>query len=66
MYSNFFQPCILEPTRVVVNSWSSLIDNIYIDPYNKAIHSGNFLDKVIDQMPNFSIIGDTYNVKKIK
>ena len=52
MYSNFFQPCILEPTGVVLNSRPSLIDNIYINKYDKTIHSANFLDKGTDDMPN--------------
>ena len=46
MNSNFFQPCILEPTRVVLNSRPSLIDYIYTNTYGKTIHSENFLDKV--------------------
>ena len=64
MYSNFFQPYILEPARVVLNSWPGLIDNIYINAYDKTIHSGNFFDKVTDHMPNFCITEDTYKVKK--
>ena len=32
----FFQPCILEPTRVVLNSRPSLIDNIYVNTYDKS------------------------------
>ena len=64
MYSNFFQPCILEQTRVVLNSQPSLIDNIYINTYDKTIYSGNFLDKVTDHMPNFCNNNDTDTVKK--
>ena len=64
MYSNFFQPRILEPTRVVLSSWPSLSNNIYINTYDKTIHSSNFSDKVTDHMPNFCIIKDTYKVKK--
>ena len=64
MYSNFLQPCILEPARVVLNSRPSLIDNIYTNTYDKTIHSGNFLDKVTEHMPNFCVIEDTYKVKK--
>ena len=64
LYSNFFQTCILEPTRVVLNSRPSLIDNIYINTYGKTIYGGNFLDKLTDQMPNFCIFEDTYKVKK--
>ena len=64
MYANFFRSCILEPTRVVLNSRPSLIDNIYVNIYDKTNHSGNFLDKVTDDMPNFCIIEDTHKVKK--
>ena len=56
MYSIFFQPRIVEPTRVVLNSRPSLIGNIYINIYDKTIPSGNFLDKVTDPMPNYGII----------
>ena len=65
MYS-FSQPCILEQKRVVLNSQPNLIDNIYINIYGNTTHSGNFLDKVTDHMPNFCIIEDTYKVKKIR
>ena len=64
--SNFFQPCTLEPKRLVLNSRPSLIDNIYINIYDKAMHSGNFLGKVKDQIPNFCIIKDTYKLKNKK
>ena len=50
IYSNFFQICILEPTRVVLNSQPSLTDSIYINTCDKTIYSGNFLDKVTDLM----------------
>ena len=50
IYSNFLQICILEPTRVVLNSWPSLTDSIYINTCDKTIYSGNFLDKVTDLM----------------
>ena len=49
---------------MVLNSRPSLIDNIYIDTYDKTNHSDNFLDKVKDHMPNFCIIDETYKVKK--
>ena len=66
MYSNFFQLCILEPTSVVLNRRPSLTKNIYINTYDKALDSGNFLDKVTNHMPNFCIIEDTYKVYKDK
>ena len=37
-----------------------------MNTYDKTICSSNFLDKVIDHMPNFCIIKGTYKVKKIK
>ena len=43
IYPKFFQPCILEPTRVVLDSRSSVIENIYISTYDKTIRSGSFL-----------------------
>ena len=49
---------------MVLKSWPSLIDNIYINTYDKTIHRSNFLDKVTDHMPSFYIIKDTYKVKK--
>ena len=45
MYSNFLQPCILEPTRIVANNRPSLIDNIFINTIDKKIDSGNIIDK---------------------
>lgn len=49
---------------MVLNSRPSLIDNIYINTYDKTIPSGIFLDKVKDHIPNFCIIEDIYEVKK--
>ena len=66
IYSIFFELRILEPLRVVLNSRPSLIDNIYINTYDITIHSGKFLNKVTDHIPNFCIIEDTYKVKKYK
>ena len=61
VYSNFFQPYILEPTRVVLNSRPSLIGNIYIDTYNKAIHRDKFLDKVTNHTPNSALLKTLLN-----
>ena len=58
MYSNFLQPCILEPTRIVGDNRPSLIDNIFINTYDKPILSGNFINKISDHMPNFAIVRD--------
>ena len=56
MYSNFFQPCILEPTRITSNNRPSLLDNIFINTLDKDVYSGNIIDKISDHMPNFAII----------
>ena len=67
MYSNFLQPFILAPTRIVGNSRPSLIDNIFINTYDKPILSGNFINKISDHMPNFAIVRDILiKTKKIK
>ena len=56
MFSNYFQPCIIEPTRVIGNNRPSLIDNIFINTIEKEIYSGNLISKLSDHMPNFIII----------
>ena len=35
LFNNFFQPCILEPTRVVNGNRPTLIDNIFINTIEK-------------------------------
>ena len=62
MYSNFLQPCIVEPTRIVANNRPSLIDNIFID--TKKIDSGNITDKVSDHMPHFVLVKDIIETEK--
>ena len=58
LFSNFFQPCIIEPTRCVNGNRPSLIDNIFINTIEKYIISGNLISKVSDHMPNFMIINE--------
>ena len=50
MLTNFIQPCILEPTRVVNGNKPSLIDNIFTNAINKKIVSGNLLNKISDHI----------------
>ena len=61
MYFNFLQPCIREPIRIVGNNRPALINNIFINTYNKNVNSGNV---VSDHMPNFVIIRDIFDKKK--
>ena len=58
MYSNSFQPCITEPTRIVANNTPSILDNIFINVLDKHVISGNFLSKISDHLPNFVMIYD--------
>ena len=53
MLSNYLQPVINKPTRVVKNQKPSLIDNIFINAVDKDITCGNFTSKISDHMPNF-------------
>ena len=55
MYSNFFQPCITEPSRIVGKNKPSLIDNIFINTCTKSLNAGS-IDKISDHLPNFLII----------
>ena len=56
MYSNFFQPCIVEPTRITSNNRPSVLDNIFINTNDKKVYCGNIIDKISDHLPNFAII----------
>ena len=61
MSSNFLQPCITKPTRTVKYNRPSLVDNIFVNIYDKEIHSGNIIDKITDHLPNFVIIKNMRN-----
>ena len=65
MYSNHFQPCILEPTRIVPDQKPSLVDNIFVNPIAKNIISGNIYNKISDHMPNFVIV-EGEKIEKVK
>ena len=53
MYSNFYQPHIIYPTRIVPNAKPSLLDNIFSNCIYNDIISGNIIDKISDHLPNF-------------
>ena len=53
MLSNFFQPHILQPTRIINNNKSSLIDNIFLNSIEHETVSGNLVSKISDHLPNF-------------
>ena len=64
MYSNLLHPCITEPTRIVGSNRPALIDNIFINTYNKNVNSGNIIEKISDHMPNFVIIREIIDKTK--
>ena len=66
MYSNFFQPSILEPSRVTSNNRPSLLDNTCINTHDKEVYSGNTVDKISDHMPKFAIIKNIFHKKGTK
>ena len=61
MSSHFLQSCIIKPTRIVKYNRHSLVDSIFVNIYDKEIHSGNIADKIIDLLPNFVIIKNMRN-----
>ena len=42
MYTNFLQPSILEPTRIVANNSISLVDNIFITTLGKEVRTYHY------------------------
>ena len=53
LLSNFFQPHILHPSKIINSSIPSLIDNILLNSIDHETHSGNLVSKIFDHMPNF-------------
>ena len=71
MLSNYLQPIINKPTRVVKNQKPSLIDNIFLNATDKDITCGNLTSKISDHMPNFLVMKNvsfdrTKNQRKIR
>ena len=64
IYSNFLQTCITEPTRAPGKNRQTLINNLFVNIYDKQLFAGNFLDKLSDHLPNFLIINDIENSLK--
>ena len=46
----------IEPTRIVDKQKLTLIDNIFVNLFNIEVKSGNFIGKISDHLPNFTII----------
>ena len=63
MIENSFQPCILEPTRIVQGNKPSLVDNIFSNSI-EPVTSGNLYQKISDHLPNFVIFNNIKTKKK--
>ena len=53
--SFFFQPYILQPTRITERS-ATLTDNIFANTYAMNAISGNLVSKISDHLPQFLIV----------
>ena len=56
MLSNFCQPHIIQPTRIVDSAKPSLVDNIFFNSIEYETKSGNITSKISDHLPNFIIL----------
>ena len=65
MIENSYQPCILEPTRIVLGNKPSLVDNIFSNSI-EPVSSGNLYQKVSDHLPSFVIFNNCKSQKKKK
>ena len=69
MSSSSLQPCITKPTQIVSYNRPSLVDNIFVNTYDKTIFSGNLLDQITDHLANFIMIKNLSlkpQIKKIR
>jgi len=57
----FFQPHILQPTRITNHS-ATLIDNIFFNSIEHFMISGNLVYDLTDHLPNFIIINNFSNL----
>ena len=65
LLSNFFQPHIIQPSKIVTNHKPTLIDNIFLNSIEFNTFSGNLTSTITDHMPNF-IFCQNLNVRSSK
>ena len=53
MFSNFLQPYIIYPTGIVDNAKPTFVDNIFTNYIENDISSGNLIENVSDNIPNY-------------
>ena len=66
--SNWFTPQILGPPRFAEHNKPALVDNIFVNFSDMHCTSGNIIEKITDQLPNFLLIEglNTQLVSKVK
>ena len=57
MYSNFFAPCILQPTRLT----KTLTDNFLLNSIEFNTFSSNLTSQISEHLPQFLILKDFYH-----
>ena len=62
LFSKFYQPHILQPTRIISCNKPSLIDNIFLNSIEFDTTNGNLTTPISDHLPNF-IFCHNLNVK---
>ena len=56
MSSSFLQTCITKPPKKKKKNRPSLVEDIFLNIFDKIIFSGNLLHKITEYLPNFIII----------
>ena len=61
MSSYFFQPYIIQPTRITDHT-ATLIDNIFFNSVEYFVNSGNLIYELTDHLPNFIIFNELSDI----
>ena len=53
-----------KPTRLIKKQKRNVIDNVFVNFFNKKINSGDLFDKIYDNLSNFVDIKDKNNKQR--
>ena len=53
-----------KPTRLIKKQKPNVMDNVFVNFFNKKINSGNLFDKIYDHLSNFVDIKDKNNKQR--
>ena len=53
-----------KPTRLIKKQKRNVIDNVFVNFFNKKINSGDLFDKIYDDLSNFVDIKDKNNKQR--